>query len=94
MDKPISIEVTVSGRVQGVFYRAATQEKARELGIRGWVRNEPDGSVHALLQHESQDVLERMLNWMKHGPDRAAVNGVEPRPVTDAKLYDGFEILG
>ena len=94
MDKPITIQVTVSGRVQGVFYRAATQEKARELGIRGWVRNEPDGSVMAILQHDSQDVLDKMLLWMKDGPERAAVNGVDPRPVHDEKQYDGFEVLG
>jgi acylphosphatase len=68
--------VVVRGRVQGVFFRAEMQALARSLGIAGWARNEPDGSVQAVLEGERERV-ESMLGWCAHGPRGAHVEDVE-----------------
>jgi acylphosphatase len=67
--------VRVIGSVQGVFYRAWAQGEARELGISGWIRNSPDGSVEAHLAGEEGDVA-RMIERMRHGPSNARVQEV------------------
>lgn len=82
----------VSGLVQGVFFRAETQRMAVGLGLRGWVRNRPDGRVEVFLQG-SVESLEEMRLWLQHGPRRARVEAVELHPVPDLPL-DGFTILG
>ena len=68
--------VRVNGRVQGVFFRAETQERARSLGLAGWVRNRPDGSVEAVFEGE-QDRVQSMVDWSRRGPPGASVDGVE-----------------
>lgn len=68
--------VIVEGRVQGVFFRAETQKAARELGVRGWVRNLPDGRVEAVFEGESTAVA-RAVEWTRHGPERALVTSIE-----------------
>lgn len=85
--------LVVSGKVQGVFYRAAMQEQAVQLKVDGWVRNLSDGKVEAQVVGDKQAV-ERLLNWMKEGPVFAEVDGIEEAdlPVTE-KLPIGFEIL-
>lgn len=70
------IRATVSGRVQGVFFRDMTQQTARELGLTGWVRNERDGSVVVEAQGDDEG-LERLERWLHEGPSRAEVAGVE-----------------
>lgn len=64
------------GRVQGVFYREWTVRTARELGLAGWVRNLPDGTVEALLEGDPQAVRE-MIAAMHDGPPRARVERIE-----------------
>ena len=66
----------VSGRVQGVFYRAWAQGQARELGVSGWIRNCEDGSVEAHLGGEA-DCVDRMIDRMRRGPSNAQVDDVE-----------------
>lgn len=74
MQKHISIKV--SGRVQGVFYRASTDDKAQRLGVKGYVKNEPDGSVY--IEAEGDDaVLDALVEWCKQGPPAAQVSNVE-----------------
>jgi acylphosphatase len=68
--------VRITGRVQGVFYRAWAQGEARELGISGWIRNCPDGIVEAQLSGEEHDV-ERMIERMRRGPSNARVEQVD-----------------
>ena len=68
-------QVRVTGRVQGVFYRQSTVEMAQGLGLRGWVRNLPDGSVEALFEGE-REVVERATAWCRQGPPRATVREV------------------
>jgi acylphosphatase len=73
--------VRVSGRVQGVFYRAWTAEQARGLGVAGWVRNCPDGSVEALLEGTAEAVA-ILVERMRDGPPAARVGDVAVEPAT------------
>jgi acylphosphatase len=65
----------IEGNVQGVFYRHATREKAKQLGITGWVKNLSDGRVEVLACGEEQP-LEELRNWLWDGPPRADVTDV------------------
>lgn len=65
----------VSGIVQGVFYRASTAKRAAQLGLTGWVRNQPDGSVETKICGDPAAVAE-MLRWLWIGPDRARVDDI------------------
>ena len=69
------IRVTVTGRVQGVWYRAWTAEEARDLGLDGWVRNRSNGSVEAVLAGSRKDV-NAMLRLLEEGPPLAVVETV------------------
>ncbi len=71
--KHLSIRVT--GKVQGVFFRASTREEAQRLSLCGWVRNEPDGSV--LIEAEGdEEALDQLIAWCQHGPVQARVADV------------------
>lgn len=72
------IHITVSGRVQGVFFRASTREAAGNLGLLGWVRNLPDGRVEAVFEGE-EELLLRILEWCRQGPPGALPEGVDFR---------------
>ena len=62
--------VVIRGRVQGVFFRVETRERARSLGLAGWVRNNPDGTVEAVFQGD-RDRVDSMLAWCRRGPAAA-----------------------
>jgi acylphosphatase len=83
--------VYVSGKVQGVFFRDATREKAEELGLAGWVRNIPDGRVEMLLDGPSEKVRE-MVRWCKEGPSHADVEDVDTEFEASAGDLEGFEV--
>ena len=88
-----SWRVRVSGRVLGVYFRAWTQQQARSLGICGWVRNEDDGGVTALLQHSDERVLAQMLELLRAGPPAAAVLGLDCEVLgAYGELHSGFSI--
>jgi acylphosphatase len=70
------VNVIISGRVQGVWFRASTKEKADQLGITGWVRNTPDGHVEAVFEGDEK-ILQEMLDWCHHGPQYAKVKNVK-----------------
>ncbi len=70
------VRVTIGGQVQGVFFRAGCAERARTLGTVGWVRNTPAGQVEAEFEGEATDVA-AMLDWCRHGPAGARVDGLE-----------------
>ncbi|UAL29248.1 acylphosphatase [Nocardioides rotundus] len=72
----IARDVVVRGMVQGVSYRWTTQQEAERLHVRGWVRNEPDGSVRAHLEGEPEQVAE-LVAWMRQGPSGAQVESVD-----------------
>jgi acylphosphatase len=73
-----ALHVRVAGRVQGVFFRASTQREASALGLSGWVRNLPDGSVEALFVGE-RTACERALAFVRSGPPGARVERVDVR---------------
>lgn len=66
----------VSGRVQGVFFRASTREQALELGLRGHAINLPDGRVEVVADGDAE-ALEKLAAWLRHGPPMAKVDRVE-----------------
>ena len=68
--------VVVHGRVQGVFFRGSTVERAREVGVDGWVRNRSDGTVEAVFEGSAAQV-EEMLRFCREGPPWARVDRVE-----------------
>jgi acylphosphatase len=69
-------EVRITGFVQGVFFRAEARARARSLGLAGWVRNMPDGSVAAVFEGDAEKV-ESMVEWCRRGPRGAQVEDVE-----------------
>lgn len=72
------LEILVEGRVQGVFYRASTRDKARTLGLAGYVMNQPDGSV--LIHAEGEDEnLNQLITWCHEGPRNAIVTSLQTR---------------
>jgi acylphosphatase len=75
----IALRLTVHGRVQGVFYRNWTIAAARQLGLTGWVRNQPDGTVAALVQGD-EAAVRRMVAAMHQGPPKAVVERIEQVP--------------
>jgi acylphosphatase len=80
----------VTGRVQGVFFRAWTRDEAQSLGVTGWVRNCPDGSVEAQLEGEAQAVDE-LVDLMREGPPGARVDDLSFEEA-DPEGLDSFEV--
>ncbi|MGD2055822.1 MAG: acylphosphatase [Gammaproteobacteria bacterium] len=73
----------VSGRVQGVFFRAATRERALALGVSGYARNLPDGRVE-VLACGPREAVEALCHWLQEGPPAARVTAVRCQPDTEA----------
>lgn len=84
------LNIRVSGKVQGVFYRQNTREQAQKNGICGWVKNQPDGTVYIEAEGE-ETALENFVAWCRRGPERARVTGVEVEEGT-LNTYSSFEI--
>ena len=78
------------GRVQGVWYRSSTQKQAWHLGLKGWVRNLPDGTVEVHAEGEAAD-LEQLFNWMYQGPPLAKVTKVE-KEVVEVEGFNDFSV--
>ncbi len=70
------VHLTISGNVQGVFYRASCQKVAQELDLKGWVKNLANGNVEALAQGEKGEI-EKLIEWCKKGPENARVDNVK-----------------
>jgi len=81
----------ITGRVQGVWFRAWTRNEATRLGLTGWVRNETDGSVTALLSGPRQ-VVDEMTQLLWQGPPHADVAGVKLEDIELAEPYADFRI--
>jgi len=83
--------LTISGRVQGVFYRANTRNEARHLGLFGWVRNLRDGRVEAVVEGEEEKV-KGLIDWCHEGPPGAVVQNVEVQWEAFRGEFADFEI--
>ena len=85
------LHAIVHGAVQGVFFRANTQQRAAELSLTGWVMNRKDGGVEVMAEGEHEP-LERLLGWLQHGPPAASVEKVESEWQTATGEFSGFEV--
>jgi acylphosphatase len=85
------VRIVVRGRVQGVFFRGATGQEARGLGLAGWVRNRPDGAVEIRAEGARRN-LEMLLAWAHRGPAAAHVTDVEAEWSEYAGNWHGFEV--
>lgn len=85
-----SYRFVVSGKVQGVYFRQSTAERARTLGLDGWVRNRDDGTVEGCASGAAE-ALAQLRAWLDRGPPAARVEGVEWHAADEAPLR-GFEV--
>jgi acylphosphatase len=86
------VHVLISGRVQGVWYRASTKQKADALGIIGWVRNTAEGNVEAVFEGE-QAVIDEMITWCWQGPPQARVSDIKILRSRSDERFTGFVVL-
>jgi acylphosphatase len=85
------INIKITGKVQGVSFRQTTKAVADQMGVRGMVRNVPDGSLY--IEAEGDNVrLEVFLEWCHEGPDRSKIENVEVQE-GELKNYRNFEII-
>ncbi len=90
MDKK-HFNIKVTGKVQGVFYRDSTKAVADQLGIKGFIRNESDGSVYLEAEGDALAMAD-FMDWCHEGPDRARVEQVESTEA-EMKNYRNFEAV-
>ncbi|KNA12187.1 hypothetical protein SOVF_128180 [Spinacia oleracea] len=88
-DTTKTIRCMIKGRVQGVFYRNWTIDNARQLGLKGWVRNRRDGCVEALFSGNSE-IVDEMLQRCRRGPSDAMVTALNVNP-SNEDPGSGFE---
>ena len=86
----ITIHCYVSGRVQGVFFRARTREQALLFGLTGWVRNLPDGRVEVMASGDEAQIT-HLQAWLKRGPEHARVLQLETEEL-EYQAYENFSI--
>ena len=91
MKEKVRAHILVSGIVQGVFFRANTAEKARELSLLGWVKNLPDGRVEAVFEGEKEKI-EEIIDWLKSHPGMNKVEKVEVDWQEAKGDFENFEI--
>jgi acylphosphatase len=84
------LNITISGKVQGVFYRAFTQKEAQRLQLKGFVRNQPNGDVYIEAEGE-ETVLQEFISWCKSGSPQSIVKGVDVQE-GDLKKFVEFKI--
>ena len=86
----VSYIAHVSGKVQGVYFRVSSQQKAIDYGLSGYARNLADGDVEVFMSGEEENV-EKMLAWLEHGPDLADVTQMQQKQV-DWQEHSFFSI--
>ncbi len=87
----IQAHVLISGKVQGVFFRSNTEDKAIGLGLKGWVKNLPDGRVEAVFEGNEEKVKE-MVEWCKKGPRFSNVRKIDVEFERASNEFKDFEI--
>ncbi|MBI4245442.1 MAG: acylphosphatase [Planctomycetes bacterium] len=81
------VRIIVTGRVQGVFYRATCAHMARKNHVNGWVKNNPDGRVEAVFEGTKKDV-EFMIKWAQKGPEYAIIQNIQILEENPQKIKD------
>jgi acylphosphatase len=87
----IRVHLIVEGRVQGVCYRMYTADEAQRLGVSGWVKNLPDGTVEVLAEGDTEKVM-ALVDWCRHGPSYATVTKMLDEYLEPTGELHGFEI--
>ncbi|PPD05417.1 MAG: acylphosphatase [Methylobacter sp.] len=87
-----TLKLLISGRVQGVFFRASTQKLALQLGVTGTVRNLDDSRVEVIAQAE-EEVLQALIDWCHQGPPSAKVERVELIELNFGENFDDFNVV-
>lgn len=87
-----TVQLRIKGKVQGVFYRATAKDVAEETGIKGWVKNTPEGDVEIVASGEDGQ-LEKFIAWCREGPPRARVTDVIVTE-KDSIRFENFSIAG
>ena len=88
----ITLRIRISGKVQGVWFRASAKDSALSIGIKGKVWNEPNGDVGVIAQG-AQEKLEEFIQWSHHGPQLARVENVEVNQFETDEVFSSFEIV-
>lgn len=87
----MTFEIKISGKVQGVWFRASAKDQAISLGLKGKAWNEPDGRVGIIVQGDRTQI-DSFIEWCKEGPPLARVHEVQGVELQTNQVYHGFEI--
>jgi len=87
----IRVSINIYGRVQGVAFRHYTRRKAHELGVTGWIKNQPDNSVAGLFEGD-ESAVQSLVEWCRNGPPAARVEQINVRQETYRGESDDFDI--
>jgi acylphosphatase len=87
----VRVHLKINGRVQGVYFRASTVAEAQHLGVTGWVRNRPDGSLETVAEG-SRAKIDEFIAWCRHGPSGAQVRQFDVSWQEPTGEFDGFHI--
>lgn len=87
----MTLYLLISGKVQGVFYRAEAKKQANTLGLKGWVKNTTDDKVEAVVSG-TEEKLNQFVEWCKNGPRQAQVTDVSVIQ-TDEQNFEDFEVI-
>lgn len=91
MDNQARAHLIISGRVQGVFYRMETKMAAERIGVTGWVRNKPDGTVEAVAEGDKK-AIEALIDWCHQGPPASRVENIDVRWLAYQAAFDKFDV--
>lgn len=91
MSEAMTVRAIVMGRVQGVWFRASTRDRANHLGVTGWARNLPDGTVEIVAQGEDAQV-QALMEWARQGPPQARVTDLRVEELSDSVELKEFEV--
>jgi len=87
----VRVQLTIEGWVQGVFFRTSTVQEAQRLGVKGWVRNRPDGSVEVVAEGKKKKIDE-LIQWCHQGPAGAQVRNVQLHWEDHQGAFENFSI--
>ena len=86
-----TVYVRISGKVQGVWFRASTKQEAEKIGVTGWVKNTLDGEVEAIFQG-TKEKIQLIIDWCHHGPLLSNVTNVIVKDIDPNEIYSSFSI--